>query len=169
MTTAEATDRKLERSRDLLELARENALFSAQLDRWARVGRVVRVVVVGTLAFVVASSIAFYNAIGWTGIASGLRTQLAASDACCEAGDALGRMTIESPTGHFAGRAPSPSDYPEPQFRADCDAVCESHWSSDPPGRTVMVDPEHLICVCFRPEAPWALTRYRAWAREQGE
>lgn len=116
----------------------------------------------------VLTSLAVYNWRGWSESAAH-EHELYAELAACQGRRVSDHFVIESPIGVFAGDAPSPSDYPEPQFRVDCDMVCAAHWPTDPPGRTVMVDHDHLVCVCFRPGTSWGLTRYRAWAREQGD
>jgi hypothetical protein len=66
---------------------------------------------------------------------------------------------------------------PEQDFIRDCRSVCTRpdtslHLSTDPPpsdtDRVLYMDPTHMICACFRPNARTLgqVERYVAWRRE---
>jgi hypothetical protein len=55
--------------------------------------------------------------------------------------------------------------YAQETFIADCHMVCEvsSHYG-DPPGRVLLMDPAHLVCICFR-GGSWPVERWVGWER----
>jgi hypothetical protein len=72
--------------------------------------------------------------------------------------------------GEFGGLRlvpwPDASAYPAETFRNDCTAVCSVPTPmGDEPGRVIVVDPTHLVCVCFHRESPWPVTRWINWQR----
>ena len=62
---------------------------------------------------------------------------------------------------------PDVGDYPAERFTADCHAVCETPdryaRPGEPEGRVMVIDPEHLTCICFRSGSSWPITRYVGW------
>jgi hypothetical protein len=63
---------------------------------------------------------------------------------------------------------PSPGDYEPDQFVEDCHAVCQVPSTFDrnaEPGRVLLVDPAHLVCVCFHRSGTWPVERYIGWER----
>jgi len=63
---------------------------------------------------------------------------------------------------------PDAGNYSPERFTMDCNAVCQERFlRSDPPGRVLMVDPAHLLCVCFHPgTSSFPVTRWVAWERQ---
>jgi hypothetical protein len=63
---------------------------------------------------------------------------------------------------------PDASLYPAAVFIDDCRAVCTVPAPldrDDTPGRVLVADPEHLLCICFHAEHPWPITRWINWER----
>jgi hypothetical protein len=61
---------------------------------------------------------------------------------------------------------PDASNYPAERFTSDCHDVCAvSEYAREglPPGRPLVIDPEHLTCTCFRPGTWHPLIRYVGW------
>lgn len=61
---------------------------------------------------------------------------------------------------------PDASHYPTETFNEDCRAVCAvpSPMSrGHEPGRVLVIDPAHLVCVCFHAESAWPVTRWINW------
>lgn len=74
--------------------------------------------------------------------------------------------------GEFGGPSfvpwPDASGYPAEVFTEDCRAICAVPApldGPDEPGRVLVVDPEHLLCICFHPESSFPITRWINWER----
>jgi hypothetical protein len=85
-------------------------------------------------------------------------------------GDALGYWVGDGIEGR---RHPWPdaSNYPAERFEDDCHDVCavpEGYTAHPAPGRVLVMDPAHLVCVCLHPDShgsAWAVARWIGWER----
>lgn len=125
--------------------------------------KVVTVILFSSFLVSSVSTTAIYNARGWEQSAErahDLRRQL---DSLQGQLDTVPRCDVQ--VADLV--APHPDDYPAERFEQDCADVCMAHWSHDPPGRVLMVDPSQLVCVCLHPDTPWPLTRWEGWTRPE--
>lgn len=66
---------------------------------------------------------------------------------------------------------PDASNYPAARFETDCHDVCavpEGYTSHPTPGRVLVMDPAHLVCVCLHPDShgsAWSVARWIGWER----
>jgi len=74
---------------------------------------------------------------------------------------------VELNDGSYETRPwPDASRYPAEQFTADCSAVCTvERTGTGAPGRVLVIDPAHLVCVCFHESGFRPVERWINWER----
>lgn len=63
---------------------------------------------------------------------------------------------------------PDATGYPAARFEDDCHDVCAvpGGYGDSHPGRVLVTDPQHLVCICFHPDAhgsAWSVVRWVGW------